>query len=211
MAAPAHTAQLRAVATAIANACGARRGKAPVANLEELPSDLSAQFLDEAAAALAALDRQDPDDLVRLAQAELLQLQIGTYSRRSRSIIEQLCVVVSRLRAWVSDLSAGVYVNCVYCGHRYGPAQTTPVAMAEVLKAHVAECPEHPMSSVVDALRDLNAAIDVASESLCIETAMGSTQLAKARAAAEGVLGKVDKARAAAADVQPQLQPVRAP
>jgi len=52
----------------------------------------------------------------------------------------------ARLRVWVSDLLSGMYVNCVYCGHRYGPAKDTPVAMAEVLKAHIEICPEHPLS-----------------------------------------------------------------
>lgn len=55
---------------------------------------------------------------------------------------------VVKLRAWVADLQAGVTVNCVYCGHRYGPDPGTPVAMADVLKAHVETCPKHPMSTL---------------------------------------------------------------
>lgn len=69
---------------------------------------------------------------------------------------------VARLRACVSDLQSGLYVNCVYCGHRYGPGETTPVSMADALKAHVEQCPEHPMSALkareralVEALRPL--------------------------------------------------------
>ena len=54
----------------------------------------------------------------------------------------------ARLRVWVSDLLSGMYVNCVYCGHRYGPAKDTPVAMADVLKAHIEVCPEHPLSII---------------------------------------------------------------
>lgn len=53
-----------------------------------------------------------------------------------------------RLTAWVEDLQSGMYVNCVYCGHRYGPGETTPVSMADALKAHVEQCPEHPMSAL---------------------------------------------------------------
>lgn len=55
---------------------------------------------------------------------------------------------VERLRAWVDDLQSGMYVNCVYCGHRYGPKETTPVSMQDVLKAHVEQCPKHPMSQL---------------------------------------------------------------
>lgn len=52
----------------------------------------------------------------------------------------------NRLKQWISDLQSGMYVNCVYCGHRYGPAKDTPVAMADILKKHIEECPEHPLS-----------------------------------------------------------------
>lgn len=61
---------------------------------------------------------------------------------------ERLCSEVDRLRAWVNDLQSGMYVNCVYCGHRYGPGETTPVTMANALKAHVESCPKHPMSAL---------------------------------------------------------------
>ena len=33
---------------------------------------------------------------------------------------------IARLEAWVRDMQAGCYVNCVYCGHRYGPDPGTP-------------------------------------------------------------------------------------
>jgi hypothetical protein len=49
---------------------------------------------------------------------------------------------------WVDDLQSGMYVNCVYCGHRYGPGETTPVSMANALKLHISTCPKHPMSEL---------------------------------------------------------------
>lgn len=55
---------------------------------------------------------------------------------------------VARLRAQVADLQSGMYINCVYCGHRYGPKEDTPATMADVLKAHVEQCPAHPMSEL---------------------------------------------------------------
>ena len=53
---------------------------------------------------------------------------------------------IDRLIKWVEDLQSGMYINCVYCGHRYGPAKTTPIAFADVLKRHIEVCPKHPMS-----------------------------------------------------------------
>ena len=53
---------------------------------------------------------------------------------------------IERLQQWVADLQSGMYVNCVYCGHRYGPSETTPVSMADVLKEHIEVCEKHPMS-----------------------------------------------------------------
>jgi len=38
------------------------------------------------------------------------------------------------MRRWVGDLQSGMYVNCVYCGHRYGPADEIPTSMADVLR-----------------------------------------------------------------------------
>jgi uncharacterized protein YdcH (DUF465 family) len=53
-----------------------------------------------------------------------------------------------QLQQWVNDLQSGMYINCVYCGHRYGPESETPVSMADVLKEHIEKCPKHPMSKL---------------------------------------------------------------
>jgi hypothetical protein len=69
------------------------------------------------------------------------------------------------MKRWVDDLQSGMYVNCVYCGHRYGPGETTPVSMADALKEHVERCPKHPMSllrrSVESALGDMGEMLDI--------------------------------------------------
>jgi hypothetical protein len=62
--------------------------------------------------------------------------------------LEALRAENERLMQWVNDLQSGMYVNCVYCGHRYGPADKVPASMADVLKEHIAHCPEHPMSKL---------------------------------------------------------------
>lgn len=64
---------------------------------------------------------------------------------------------LTRLRAHVADLQFGMYVNCVYCGHRHGPGETTPVSMADALKAHVETYAEHPMSKLRAERDDLAA------------------------------------------------------
>jgi predicted RNA-binding protein len=60
---------------------------------------------------------------------------------------------IARLRRWINDLQSGMWINCVYCGHRYGPRETTPVSMADALKLHVASCEAHPMSKLLKACR----------------------------------------------------------
>ena len=67
---------------------------------------------------------------------------------------------IERLRRWVDDLQSGMYVNCVYCGHRYGPGDTTPVSMADALKAHVERCPRHPMAELRSAVIDIHNDFD---------------------------------------------------
>lgn len=60
----------------------------------------------------------------------------------------ELRVRADKLKGWVDDLQAGCYINCVYCGHRYGPDDEVPASMADVLKEHIEHCPEHPMSKL---------------------------------------------------------------
>lgn len=66
----------------------------------------------------------------------------------SAAIIEHLNGEVERYQQWVRELQSGMTVNCVYCGHSYGPAEETPVSMADVLKEHIEHCPEHPMAKL---------------------------------------------------------------
>lgn len=68
--------------------------------------------------------------------------------------VEQLRIENERLKQWVSDLQSGMFVNCVYCGHRYGPQDEIPATMADALKQHVARCPKHPMSRLAKLCQD---------------------------------------------------------
>ncbi len=84
--------------------------------------------------------------LERLAQYE----DKGTSPENCLSVIEMgmTAITLERYKRWINDLQSGMYVNCVYCGHRYGPAKDTPVSMADALKAHIENCPAHPMSKL---------------------------------------------------------------
>ena len=51
-----------------------------------------------------------------------------------------------RLEKWIDDLQSGMYINCVYCGHRYGPEDNTGIPMRKQLEQHIEKCPKHPLS-----------------------------------------------------------------
>jgi len=55
---------------------------------------------------------------------------------------------VLALEHWLADCQSGIYINCVYCGHRYGPSDEVPATMADMLKEHVESCVTHPMSKL---------------------------------------------------------------
>ena len=51
------------------------------------------------------------------------------------------------LEQWVDDLQSGMYINCVYCGHRYGPNSVGKTTMRKALEKHISKCPKHPLSA----------------------------------------------------------------
>ncbi len=78
--------------------------------------------------------------------------------------IDKYKAEIVRLSKWVIDLQSGLYVNCVYCGHRYGPNHSTKVAMTDVLKDHIENCEHHPMSKLkleVEELRKENTKLRI--------------------------------------------------
>jgi hypothetical protein len=70
--------------------------------------------------------------------------------------IDELEAEIAQLEKWVSDLQSGMFINCVYCGHRYGPGASTAESIpasqnktvAQALTEHIAMCPKHPMSKL---------------------------------------------------------------
>ena len=85
--------------------------------------------------------------------ADLIE-ELLSEAEASADMIRTLSEDAQRYEKWVNDLQSGMYVNCVYCGHRYGPGETTPVSMADALKEHIAQCPKHPMSALQSQLSE---------------------------------------------------------
>ncbi len=78
--------------------------------------------------------------------------------------IEELKEENKRLEAWIDDLQSGMYINCVYCGHRYGPnvepaTKTEWFTMRKALEGHIAQCPKHPLSFANKKIERLRSAI----------------------------------------------------
>lgn len=55
---------------------------------------------------------------------------------------------LAELETWINDMHSGMFINCVYCGHRYG--RKYEEIPAETLRHHVATCPKHPMSKLIN-------------------------------------------------------------
>jgi hypothetical protein len=73
----------------------------------------------------------------------------------------QICApkYIALMEKWVNDLHSEMYINCVYCGHRYGPKESTPVSMADILKEHIEKCPKHPMSKLKSQLTQIEETV----------------------------------------------------
>ena len=64
-----------------------------------------------------------------------------------------------RYKQWIDDLQSELYVNCVYCGYRYGRGEITSISMKDVLHKHIEQCTQHPMSALkkeVESLKNEN-------------------------------------------------------
>lgn len=69
----------------------------------------------------------------------------------SGTIFPGMVEETTRLGAWVEDLQSGMYVNCVYCGLRYGPAREVATNQQDMIKQHIAACRYHPMYELAKA------------------------------------------------------------
>jgi len=63
-----------------------------------------------------------------------------------------------KLVQWVADLQSGLYINCVYCGHRYPPG--TPDVRDNILYEHIKICPKHPLAHALAEIERLSEVED---------------------------------------------------
>jgi hypothetical protein len=66
---------------------------------------------------------------------------------------QALVAEIDRLNRWVADCQSGMYINCVYCGHRYPPG--TPDVRDKVLYEHIRRCPKHPLQKALEEIESL--------------------------------------------------------
>lgn len=136
-----------------------------------------------------------PDELLEnykraLAEIEDQQREIKRLHSHGHDLAAEITsqrAEIERLQQWVNDLQAGMFINCVYCGHRYGPDDEVPATMADVLKEHVEQCPEHPMSALRAQVAEQSGEIQrlrlqVAKECLCDESKPNGTDLCNVHA-----------------------------
>lgn len=97
----------------------------------------------------------EAEDHERLIESDKRRIELEEQVEQQETAIENMKAYlydkekeIERLKQWVNDLQSGMYVNCVYCGHRYGPESETPTSMADVLKEHIEHCKDHPMSKL---------------------------------------------------------------
>lgn len=115
-----------------------------------------------------ALDGQATLDEANNAVVQLKKLNIELSDKAGKELLGMAKALssakaeVERLTQWVHDLQSDMYINCVYCGHRYGPKDKVPCSMAEVLKRHVEQCPKHPMSKLKSDLAAARKELDEA-------------------------------------------------
>lgn len=101
-----------------------------------------AEHMDKVAKSWLSSDYDQKEEI------ETLKIDVSREQQLQLTAHNQLFLMreeVRRLQVWVDDLQSGMYVNCVYCGYRYGPKEDVPVTMADMLKRHISHCPKHPM------------------------------------------------------------------
>ncbi len=67
---------------------------------------------------------------------------------------------IKELDKWIDDLQAGMYINCVYCGHRFKSNPEIYPTMQEVLHEHMENCSKHPLFKANQELKRLNNTIN---------------------------------------------------
>ncbi len=81
------------------------------------------------------------------------------FDRARRAQLGTLAADNERLERWVNDLQSDRYINCAYCGHRYGPEDEI-LNMQQALHEHIATCSKHPLSAANREIARLRATME---------------------------------------------------
>lgn len=112
-----------------------------------------------------------------------------------------------QLQQWVNDLQSGMYINCVYCGHRYGNRGVVPESMADILKQHIETCPKHPMSQLKAENADLRRWKEEATAVMPDFQAIGkSLGIQLGKSVSEQILPGIEALKAEIAHLRERLQ-----
>lgn len=112
----------------------------------------------------------------RLEDAQITNHQY--LAEDAKGALEDCVAAIEKREKWIADLQSGMYVNCIYCGHRYGPSTDTPTSMADVLKAHAEQCAAHPLAEASKTIEHLSELLlDIKEE----KRALGEQALADGR------------------------------
>lgn len=93
-----------------------------------------------------------------VTEASVVTSIVDQPSERQR--VRELGAEVDRLKAWVADLQAGMYVACVYCGHRLAGREAASSKWSDALRAHIETCSQHPVSKLKVQLEEMTTARD---------------------------------------------------
>lgn len=70
------------------------------------------------------------------------------FMRKRAEDIKKLKKDNERLQKWVKKYQPHFFAKCSLCGHPYWPVNDVPDNPTELLKDHIENCPEHPMSAL---------------------------------------------------------------
>ena len=104
----------------------------------------------------------DPPDL-EPNEFEMALFYLRQGQKPSPKEVEIITKEIESLQQWIRDVQGKTFVNCIYCGHRYGAASITPVALADIMKQHVAQCPKHPLSVTKKSLEEAATLLETVS------------------------------------------------
>ena len=66
---------------------------------------------------------------------------------------------IKTLKGWINGLPQ-LYVNCVYCGHRFKPNPEVFPSQTDVVREHMEKCSKHPLFQANQKIKELKKVIE---------------------------------------------------